>query len=84
MSVATGVNDILSSLQAEKPEKKAAGKRYVSFSAEEWDGMEKTYGKKIDPADVKRIVEGIFKGVFLIGRSKAGAAADGGATAAKA
>jgi hypothetical protein len=60
------LTDVLASLQADKKEKKAAEKRYVSFSAAEWGEMESAYGKKIDPADVKKLIQGIFKGAFSV------------------
>ena len=62
------LGDVLSALQADKKEKKAAEKRYVAFSASEWAEMEAAYGKKIDPADVKKLVQGIFKGTFTVSK----------------
>lgn len=60
------INDVLGLLQAEKKEKKSAEKRYVAFNSAEWTEMETAYGKKIDPADVKKLVQGIFKGAFSV------------------
>jgi hypothetical protein len=62
------LGDVLATLQADKKEKKTAEKRYVSFTAAEWGEMEAAYGKKIDPADVKKLVQGIFKGVFSVNK----------------
>lgn len=63
------LGDVLSALQADKKEKKSAEKRYVAFNAAEWTEMEAAYGKKIDPADVKKLVQGIFKGAFSVSKS---------------
>jgi hypothetical protein len=63
------LGDVLAGLQADKKEKKSAEKRYVAFTGVEWGEMEATYGKKIDPADVKKLVQGIFKGAFTVSKS---------------
>ena len=64
------LGDVLAGLQADKKEKKEAGKRYVAFVAAEWADMEKAYGKKIDPVDVKKLIQAIFTGVVVITKAK--------------
>ncbi len=65
------LNDVLSDLQADKKEKKTADKKYVSFLKEEWAEMEKTYGKSIEPNDVKKLIQGIFSKQIAVSKVKA-------------
>ena len=58
------LNDVLSDLQADKKEKKTADKKYVSFLKEEWAEMEKTYGKSIEPNDVKKLNDADLKALL--------------------
>ena len=60
------LTDVLGEITADKKEKKAADKKYVSFSAEEWKGMETKQGKKIDPQDVKKLILGVFEGRYSV------------------
>lgn len=62
--------DVMSDVTADKKEKKAADKKYVSFSKEEWSGMEAKQGKEINPVDVKKIILGIFEGRYSISVAK--------------
>ena len=64
------IGDVLAVVRADKPEKKAADKKYVTFTGEEWREMEKVYGKTIEPADVKAIITGIFTNVFNVSVAK--------------
>jgi hypothetical protein len=62
--------DVLSDVTADKKEKKAADKKYVTFTSEEWKGMEAKQGKEINPTDVKKIVLGIFEGRYSVSVAK--------------
>ncbi len=58
--------DVLGEVSAEKKEKKAADKKYVTFTIEEWRALEAKQGKEINPMDVKKIIIGIFEGRFNV------------------
>lgn len=66
-----GLMDVMADITADKPEKKKAEKKYVSFSAEEWASLETKQGKKIDPADVKKLILGVFEGRYSLNVAKA-------------
>lgn len=61
-----GLAEAFNVIDQEKPEKKTAEKRYVTFSIDEWRDMEKAYGSGIEPGDVKALIQGIFQGTFDI------------------
>jgi hypothetical protein len=65
-----GLTDVLAELTSEKKAKGKSEVRYVSFKIAEWDEMEGKYGKKIDPVDVKKLVQGIFSGRFQVVAAK--------------
>ena len=58
--------DVMNEVTATKKEKKAADKKYVTFTLEEWAKMEAAHGKAIQPNDIKSIVVGVFEGRFNI------------------
>ena len=65
-----GLADVLAEVNADKKEKGKSTVRYVSFQIKEWDEMEAKYGKKLDPVDVKKLVQGIFLGRFNVVSAK--------------
>jgi hypothetical protein len=64
------ITDVLAELTSEKKAKGKSEVRYVSFKTAEWDEMESKYGKKLDPVDVKKLVQGIFLGRFNVVSAK--------------
>lgn len=62
--------DVLADVSADKKEKKTAEKKYVQFSIEEWKGMESKQGKSIEPAEVKKLILGIFEGRYNVSVAK--------------
>lgn len=62
--------DVLADARADEKPKKGADKKYVTFSIDEWKTMEATHGKEINPADVKKIVMGIFGGKYTVSVAK--------------
>jgi len=60
------LSDVLADVTSEKKEKKSADKKYVTFTKEEWGGMETKQGKQIDPADVKKLILGVFEGRYSV------------------
>jgi len=60
------IGDVFADLSVEKKEKKAADKKYVSFSLEEWRKLEAKQGAEINPVDIKKMVIGIFEGKYSI------------------
>jgi hypothetical protein len=65
-----GLMDVLAEVSADKKAKGKSDVRYVSFKITEWDEMESKFGKKLDPVDVKKLVQGIFLGRFNVVSAK--------------
>lgn len=60
------LTDVLADVSADKKDKKAAEKKYVQFSIEEWRAMETKQGKSLEPAEVKKLILGIFEGRYNV------------------
>lgn len=60
------LGDVFADLSVDKPAKKGADKKYVSFSLEEWKALEAKQGAEINPVDIKKMVIGIFSGKYSI------------------
>lgn len=61
-----GLGDVFAAISAEKKESAEPKKKNVSFDIEEWNAMEAKHGKRIEPAQIKALVLGVFDGRFTI------------------
>lgn len=65
-----GLAEALAEVTADKKARGKADKRYVAFSTAEWDALEAAHGKRIEPVDVKKLVQAIFSGRFNLTAGK--------------
>lgn len=57
-----GISDVLAAVAEPKKESSAPKKKYIQFSLEEWERMEKNANQKLEVSEVKAIISGVFNG----------------------
>lgn len=68
--MAGGLKGLIEDLTPPAKEGKAAQRKYIQFSLEEWNAMEKAAGAALETSDVKILVQGIFSGKVNLTKAK--------------
>ena len=65
-----GLAGVLDSIVTEKKEK-ADGKHYIPFLHSEWVALEAQAGRKLEPKDLKLMINNIFNGSLVLSKKPA-------------
>jgi hypothetical protein len=65
-----GLAGVLDSIVTEKKEK-AESKHYIPFSHSEWVALEAQAGRKLEPKDLKLMINNIFNGALVLTKKPA-------------
>jgi hypothetical protein len=61
------IGDVMATLVKEKKEK-GESKHYIPFNSKEWAKLEEQAGSKLEPKDLKALIEGIFSGQLKVSK----------------
>lgn len=65
-----GLAGVLDSIVTEKKEK-TESKHYIPFSHSEWGALEAQAGRKLEPKDLKLMINNIFNGSLVLSKKPA-------------